>query len=144
MLVSHDTGKLMINGNELSGSLPAQIYNLEKLTHFYGHLNKFTGTISSSIERLTKLEYFILRDNSFNGTVPSQLSNMQSMRVLWLHFNNFTGTVNHSFCEMYDEPFRLVSFYADCKSDDGGSPDITCDCCTDCCNQEMICLQKDD
>ena len=46
---------------------------------------------------------------------------------LHLEGNFMTGDVSMSFCDM--KVFDLNVFVTDC-----GHPDVTCDCCTRCCN----------
>eukprot|EP00566_Odontella_aurita_P004182 CAMPEP_0113600098 /NCGR_PEP_ID=MMETSP0015_2-20120614/42522_1 /TAXON_ID=2838 /ORGANISM="Odontella" /LENGTH=1207 /DNA_ID=CAMNT_0000508325 /DNA_START=54 /DNA_END=3677 /DNA_ORIENTATION=+ /assembly_acc=CAM_ASM_000160 len=124
-----------INNNELTGPLPTQLYSMESLTFFYCFDNSFLGTISSLIGSLTNLERLIIRRNFFTGTLPSELMELENITMIWAHYNDFSGTVSEDFCDFYDEPYRLMSFYTDClPSDLTGPPAVTCVCCTDCCD----------
>ena len=57
--------------------------------------------------------------------------------LLYLHENSLTGKIagNSPFCE---RNFPLRSFYTDCH---GNNPEVTCDCCTDCCEDGVDCYE---
>lgn len=127
---------LAVNGNKLTGSIDV-LYDMKKLSFFYGHENMMTGTINPRIQNLKDLRRLILRRNQFHGTIPDEIvqkpHNKSKLELLWLHYNNFTGTITDSLCALYNVNLKQV--YADClpNENDGGEPAVKCNCCTSCC-----------
>lgn len=108
---------LILNGNQLSGSIPPELGRLEKLMTLVlldnqlrgaipaelGELanldfldlswNQLTGTIPPEISRLSGLGILDLRDNQLHGSIPPALSNLSSLEWLHLGGNQLTGTI---------------------------------------------------
>lgn len=119
-VLTDESGRVIqvhVRENGLSGSIPAEIGNMEKLKGLDLEKNRLTGDIPSSMSLLTNLEYvelngnlltgglehalgdlpklkrLILKDNQFSGEIPVQLAQLTSLEWLDLSHNDFTGEI---------------------------------------------------
>ena len=125
-------------GNNLRGSIPAELGNLTALEDLRLSNNFLTGRIPSALGRLTELEVLRLSNNALSGPVPSALGNLTNLEELRLHQNRLTGDVpvglrqlanlerlriedNAGLCAPMDPEFRawlltLDEFRGDCAA----------------------------
>lgn len=85
-----------LSSNNLTGSLPDEIGNLEVLWTLNLYNNELTGEIPVSIGKLTELRNLDLSQNQLTGGLPSELGNMQNLVYSYLSNNQLTGTVPES------------------------------------------------
>jgi len=85
--------RLDLNHNQLSGSIPSELGNLKNLQYFLLYNNQLSGTIPIEIGNLTNLTDLVLFYNQFTGTIPSELGNLINLRYFYLNYNQFTGTI---------------------------------------------------
>ena len=76
--------------NKLTGEIPENIWNLEKLSDLRLKKNQITGEISKSIGKLTNLVYLNLSGNQLTGTVPEIITSLESLNWLFLKDNKIT------------------------------------------------------
>jgi Leucine-rich repeat (LRR) protein len=81
------TQQLDLSHNNLSGSLPAEIRQLQDLRVLNLSNNNFTG-VPAEIGQLQKLEVLDLSDNNLTG-LPYELGNLSNLRTLDLTGNNY-------------------------------------------------------
>lgn len=96
---------LVINANNLSGSLPAELGQLSKLTTLDLAYNRMTGPVPPELGDLANLTVLRitgnnlakgmkrLANNDLSGPVPPELGELTSLRVLDLGGNDLTGTI---------------------------------------------------
>ncbi len=72
------------NGNNLEGTIPVELGNLDKLLRLNLGSNRLTGAIPPELGRLSNLQTLSLSDNDLSGTVPDEIG---SLTRLW--FMNF-------------------------------------------------------
>lgn len=82
---------LSFRDNRLSGSLPIELGNLGSLTRLDVASNQLTGTVPAGISDLANLWALDLQDNRFTGPIPSRYG--RHLSYLALSGNEFTGTV---------------------------------------------------
>ena len=83
---------LALGGNNLTGSLPAQIGDLTNLTILQLYNNKLTGSIPVEIGKLVNLEILFLEENELSGRLPAELGQLTSLEWFWLKNNeDLTG-----------------------------------------------------
>jgi len=82
-----------ISNNQLTGSIPPEIWNLTNLTELYLGSNQLTGSIPSEIGNLTNLTNLDLGDNQFTGSIPSEIGNLTNLTWLGLSGNDLTGSI---------------------------------------------------
>jgi hypothetical protein len=130
---------LDLGPNNLTGSIPASIGSLTKLTEFgifvnpglagsripssiglltgvaraHLYLNGLAGTIPPSIGGMVDLETLMLNDNHLTGSIPSTLSKLTRLTDLELHHNRLSGRV---------PPLGFESMSEQCSLDAVGAP----------------------
>ena len=87
---------LYLWNNQLSGTIPAELGNLNNLRLLYLYGNELSGTIPSSLGNLTNLTYLYLYGNELSGTIPAELGNLANLTGLHLGSNQLTGTIPSS------------------------------------------------
>ena len=84
---------LLLQGNNLTGTIPTELGNLTNLTHLYLYNNELTGTIPAELGALTVLTELLLNGNNLTGTIPTELGNLTNLITLNLFDNELTGTI---------------------------------------------------
>ncbi|KAL6203808.1 hypothetical protein ACLB2K_027507 [Fragaria x ananassa] len=79
--------------NNLSGSLPDDIYDSTALEELAIPVNSFRGGISNRIVKLTNLTVLDLHLNQFSGMLPIDIGKLSKLKVLLLHSNNLEGSL---------------------------------------------------
>ena len=87
---------LDLTGNVLSGKIPASVCDLTKLTYLDLSSNYFTSALPSSIGNLVNLQYFYANDNRLCGSLPQSIGNLKSLCHLYLQGNHISGTLPSS------------------------------------------------
>jgi len=85
--------ELNLSYNNLSGSLPSDLWTLTSLTRLNLSGNQLVGSLSSQIANLTELQWLQLNGNQLSGSIPAQLGSLTDLTLLWLHANQFSGTI---------------------------------------------------
>ncbi len=84
---------LTLNANNLSGSLPTQIGDLDMLNTFSLYNNQLTGVIPTEIGNLTNLTVLEMDNNQLSGDIPTSLGNLTQLTELSFWDNQLTGTL---------------------------------------------------
>ena len=79
--------------NQLTGSIPPELGNLSQLTGLYLRANELTGSIPPELGNLTNLEGSRLDFNNLSGSIPPELGNLTKLTYFWLNENNLTGSI---------------------------------------------------
>ena len=116
---------LWLFDNKLTGSIPPEMKHLKNLIDFELNENLLTGTIPNMFDEWTELEVLRLQNNQLHGPIPSSLWDLPNIRDLILNNNDVTGTVPDHFCENIDSEDLKIDdslwFVEDVK--------VTCPCC---------------
>ena len=91
--VTGSVTELNLEYNDLKGTIPTEIGNLQALEKLSLAFNDLTGTIPTEIGNLQALEGLDLDSNDLTGTIPTEIGNLQSLEGLDLHFNKLFGTI---------------------------------------------------
>lgn len=83
-----------LSSNSLTGPLPPDISNLQKLEFLILMMNELSGEIPSEISKLQALEYLDLSHNHLTGIIPDMPQN--GLKVFNVSYNNLQGTVPKS------------------------------------------------
>ncbi|KAK3419982.1 hypothetical protein EUGRSUZ_G00758, partial [Eucalyptus grandis] len=87
-------GKLLrMVGNHISGNIPSEIENLNKLKYLHLGYNELSGQIPESFGNLRMLTELYLDSNNLWGSIPSSLKNCQNLLLLNLSTNNLSGYI---------------------------------------------------
>ncbi|KAK2988248.1 hypothetical protein RJ640_000009, partial [Escallonia rubra] len=79
--------------NQLSGSLPACLWNISSLRYLDISSNKLISRIPASFGNLKDLLAFNASFNSFHGNLPPEIGNVKVVTLLDLSYNNFSGDI---------------------------------------------------
>ncbi|XP_052181506.1 tyrosine-sulfated glycopeptide receptor 1-like isoform X4 [Diospyros lotus] len=79
--------------NNLSGSLPTDIYDAVALQEISFPGNTLTGPIDDRIINLTNLRIIKIFGNRLNGLIPQHIGKLRMLEELQLHVNNLIGTL---------------------------------------------------
>lgn len=136
--------KIILQNNNLSGSIPSEIKSLVNLTDVSLVNHNLSGAVLPIFTSLDKLKVLDLRDNEFHGELLPSIGQMQSLRILYLEGNKFTGKIPADIAKsqalvaitMHRNKLTgtmpdaicnaLKDFTADCHND----YPINCSCCT--------------
>lgn len=84
---------LQLQNNNLVGTLPNAISNLDMATLINLSNNNLTGSLPFSIPGLDNIEVFNLSNNGLSGGIPPEFGLLTSLKVLALDNNALTGTI---------------------------------------------------
>ncbi|NJO14454.1 MAG: hypothetical protein HC877_01520 [Thioploca sp.] len=80
-----------MGSNNLNGSIPESIGNLNSLQILYLDSNPLSGSIPESISKLSSLQHLFLSGNQLCGEIPISLMNLQLSNLL-LDYNHLTAS----------------------------------------------------
>ena len=84
---------LDLSRNELAGPIPPELGNLTELHALDLHDNELTGPIPPELGSLTELGALGLHDNELSDPIPPELGNLAGLYILNLHNNRLTGPI---------------------------------------------------
>ena len=73
---------LALGSNSLTGSLPAELGDLDMLTELNLHHNQLSGTIPATLGKIAELTRLALSYNQLNGAIPTELGNLSTLTDL--------------------------------------------------------------
>eukprot|EP00978_Attheya_sp_CCMP212_P017399 scaffold46253_cov54-Attheya_sp.AAC.2 len=87
--------------------------------------NDLKGTIPESIANLQYMTFLLLNSNDLTGTLPAAFSNAKNLELVLLDDNGITGDINF-LCNRDD---AIDVFYADCGASNSDVSCDCCKCC---------------
>ncbi|KAL6128114.1 hypothetical protein ACLB2K_071470 [Fragaria x ananassa] len=85
--------ELYLGGNQIVGTIPETLGNLNSLIFLGLEENLFTGIIPSSFGKLQNLQFLSLSTNRLSGWIPSSLGNLTHLFRLQLYANELEGII---------------------------------------------------
>ncbi len=82
--------------NNLTGTIPTSIGQLENLKSLELSFNPISGTIPSEIGKLSNLEILAINGTELQGSIPASLGNLSHLKQLHLSSNKLSGIVPES------------------------------------------------
>ena len=79
--------------NNMRGSIPPELGNLDKLQRLDLSGNELSGLIPSELGNLRNLQYLNLDDNHLRGLIPPELGNLKNLQTLRLFYNDLRGSI---------------------------------------------------
>ncbi len=99
--------RIRLYRNNLVGTIPPELSDLERLSRLQLASNRLTGAIPPQLGQLSRLSYLGLFNNRLEGPVPPELGDLASLTHLELDRNPLTGPLPKSFLALD----RLTHFY---------------------------------
>ncbi|MED6120080.1 hypothetical protein PIB30_017526 [Stylosanthes scabra] len=90
---THSIRVVDLSSNNLSGSVPSELFMLTGLQSLNLSRNQLMGKIPQDIGNLTLLESLDLSSNLFSGQIPQSMSALTFLGALNLSCNNFEGKI---------------------------------------------------
>ena len=84
---------LVLQDNNLSGSLPATLGDMDSLDYLYLKNNNFSGDIPDELAGVTTLRRVDLRSNDLTGGIPAGFGSITRLRYLMLSGNMLSGEI---------------------------------------------------
>lgn len=84
---------LQMWGNNLKGTLPAELGNLDNLIWLDLDVNNLTGPLPPELGNLRNLEALYLNQNQLSGPLPAALGNLSNLSWLELSGNQLSGSL---------------------------------------------------
>ena len=94
--------KILLNYNNLTGSIPETIEDLTDLQYLYLRSNDLSGSIPETIGNLANLIVLSLELNELSGPIPETIGNLANLIVLSLESNELSGLIPESIGDLTD------------------------------------------
>ena len=92
--------ELQLTQNNLSGSIPAELGQLERLQTIVFFTNELNGPIPAELGQLINLDTLWLASNNLSGTIPPELGQLINLWQFSLAGNQLTGTIPLEFSQL--------------------------------------------
>lgn len=100
--------------------------------------NELEDRIPVELGRLGNLEEVHLDDNRLDGEIPTVFAEkLPQLRIFYVTNNYIIGNLDGTFCHRPDLFAQLETLETDCLDED-----LTCSCCTKCCDGSGYCCDK--
>ncbi|NOY36863.1 MAG: T9SS type A sorting domain-containing protein [Chlorobi bacterium] len=84
---------LNLPDNQLSGTIPSEIGNLGRLQHIDLNMNQLSGSIPAEMGNLSNLNFINLSMNQLTGSIPVSIGNLSGLINLQLNNNFLSGSI---------------------------------------------------
>ena len=85
--------RLYLHANNLTGSVPASLGDIDSLTVLHLRHNSLGGEIPSELGDLPNLLWLTLDNNGLTGAIPSELGGLSTLNRLYLSNNGLSGSI---------------------------------------------------
>ncbi|PIA29330.1 hypothetical protein AQUCO_06100091v1 [Aquilegia coerulea] len=92
--LSTRVNELYLGGNQISGTIPSDVVNLDNLMILALEVNLMSGIIPESIGNFQKLQILSLQGNKFSGPIPSSVGNISQLYYLDVSDNELEGNIS--------------------------------------------------
>ena len=101
--------RLVLTENEISGRIPPALGNLSNLTMLNLRENDLEGPIPSELGALTRLDTLDLFNTGVSGAIPPSLGNLGSLRSLTVGWNQLSGPIPAELARLDNATFMNFS-----------------------------------
>ncbi|MEK6476265.1 FG-GAP-like repeat-containing protein [Catalinimonas sp. 4WD22] len=95
--------RLSLHNNNLSGTIPSEIGELNSLSYLYMSENRLEGEIPVKLAQLTNLGELNLSYNNLEGLIPKELAALKLLVNLGLSYNQFSGELPKEILNIFVE-----------------------------------------
>ncbi|XP_028958697.1 receptor-like protein EIX2 isoform X1 [Malus domestica] len=95
-LMMPNLGTLTLYENNLSGTIPPSVWNMQQLLVLSLRRNQFSGELPCALSVESKLVFLDVGLNNLSGNIPSSLGVLSSLKLLKLNNNNIGGEIPDS------------------------------------------------
>nr|XP_028959987.1 receptor-like protein 2 [Malus domestica] len=92
-LTGQITGLIDLSVNNINGSIPTEISQLQLLCELYLHSNNISSDILNQISNLIYLENLNLSTDNLSGKIPSFMTSLNFLSVFSVLYNNLQGQI---------------------------------------------------
>jgi hypothetical protein len=85
--------RLLLRGNQLTGTIPTWLGSLTGLTYLYLAENQLTGDIPTELGSLTNLQQLFLGHNQLTGTIPASFGGLTNLTSFFAYHNDMSGVL---------------------------------------------------
>lgn len=85
--------QLALHNNQLSGNIPPELGGLTQLENLNLSFNALSGSIPTTLCDLPGLSGLFLDDNQLSGSIPPEIGQLSNLQVLRLHGNQLSGSI---------------------------------------------------
>ena len=85
--------RILLGAKSLTGVIPPELGDLERLTYLSLRENELTGEIPHELGSLERLNTLILSDNLLGGEIPPALGDLSLLLHLFLNSNQLSGAI---------------------------------------------------
>ncbi len=91
---SGHVAKIVLSGNNLSGSIPNEIGDFPSLTELWLDRNpNLGGSLPTTLGNLSNIQKLFINNDAIAGSIPSELGNLSSLQELHLYSNQLSGSI---------------------------------------------------
>jgi kinase len=83
---------LAMSSNNLTGSIPAWVWQLQKLELVYLYANALSGELTCDVTAVNLVELDVSQ-NQLTGEIPGAFGKLRNLDLMFLYRNRFTGTI---------------------------------------------------
>ncbi|XP_048442605.1 receptor-like protein EIX2 [Pyrus x bretschneideri] len=95
-------GSIDLGGNNISGSIPTEIGQLQLFQQLYLDSNNFSDEVPDQISSLKYLEILNLSTNHLIGKIPSSTTNLSFLSTFDVSYNNLEGRIPIGMHQSFD------------------------------------------
>jgi len=89
-----DLNNLIFSSDKgLTGTIPVQLYSLNKLVELRLAYCGFTGKIATEVGNLVDLKILSFDSNKFSGMIPTQLCSLTKLETFSISYNSINGMI---------------------------------------------------
>ena len=100
--------KVYLRKNYLSGTIPVKIGNLSELVMFDAGANQLSGSIPVKFGDLANLMWLYFDSNDLSGSIPVKLGDLSDLRLLALQRNDLSGSIPVELGDLSDLTYLAV------------------------------------
>lgn len=92
--------KLYLYNNQIGGEIPEEVGNLINVSGLYLYQNNFSGSIPTSFGNLSNAYDIHIQSNNLTGEIPSEIGNIEGLHRFYAYDNLLSGAVPTSFGQL--------------------------------------------